>query len=184
MKPILVFTLAFFSTQVESHEIKDIRWPDSSVFFNHSERSAEYSLPIGKIVLQEEDSELRTAGYHPVDSLWLEGALNRKVFDFPKQDSPNHVEKMIKTQLARHSYSIQFECKALQCGDIAGWKKWVAPHIAGTEESQRVIVASRLFDNSNANYVLVHISDIESEPRMLLDFIATQPDTPAVKEAE
>ena len=172
--PLILATLVF-SVPVHSHEVKHIKFNESELFLSQTEQLTEYSLPTTKIILQEEDTETRTAGYHPLAQLSLRGRLTRKVLDFPSHYSPYQINQLVEQQLTDHDYEMSFTCRGKQCGEVSGWHEFVTPHIAGDKDSQRIIIARKLFPNLDANYVLVHINDIDSEPRMVLDVIETSP---------
>jgi len=172
--PLILAALAL-STPAYGHSIENIKFDGAELFLAQKEQLTEYSLPTAKILLQEEDTDARTSGYHPAAQLPLKGRVTRKILDFPRSYSPYQIRQQIEHQLAAHQYEISFTCRGKLCGELSGWQELVTPYIDGDENNQQVIVARKIFPNLDANYVLVHINDIDSEPRMLLDVIETSP---------
>ena len=174
MKIVLILIIVLFSYNAKSHELNIGKLAGSKLFFKHQERNIDYQLQTGEMKFRDESDEF-SEGYYTASSMNVEGEMTREIFDFNKDYSSFQINKEITDKLKSNGYSILFSCSKDECGELIGWNNLVSSYLVGTDSSQRVLAAKKIFNNLDIGYIFYHLSDIEGEPRLLIDYIETLP---------
>ncbi|MEM5504126.1 OmpA family protein [Shewanella frigidimarina] len=171
---ITILPILLLINPVQASELNIDKLDGSSLFLQQEERNIDYQLLTGEAELREETEEF-TEGYYARTSIMIEGEMTREIYDFKKEYSSFQINESLTALLNNNDYTVLFTCQKIECGEIVAWSHLVSSYIAGSEGSQRVVAAKKVFKNLEIGYVFYHLADIEGEPRLVIDYIETLP---------
>ncbi len=173
IKSLLVFSLlgGAFATQAES--LSEYKFKEAELFSSESKILINREVPLGALTFANQETNVRTEGYYSEKSVQLNGKAKVRIFDFSRQYSAFHVAQLLEELLEQRGYVIRYRCQEISCGDLIGWRASLSHFIDGVENRQQVIVASKINNNLSASYIVGHITDIDSQPRLAMEVIET-----------
>lgn len=172
---IITLSIQFFIKVVQAEEFNIDNLEGGSLFLQQKERNIDYQLLTGKINFREEDSGEFTEGYYASSSFMIEGDMKRNIYDFKEEYSSLQINDHLISLLKNSDYTILFACEKRECGELVAWSSMVSSYIVGSEDTQRIVAAKKVFKNMEVGYVFYHLADIEREPRLFMDYIETLP---------
>lgn len=161
-----------FATQAAS--LSEYRFKGAELFSNESKVLINREVPLGPLTFAHQETSERTEGYYPEKAVRINGQAKVRIFDFSRQYSAFNVAQLLEDLLNQRGYAIRYRCQEISCGDLIGWRASLSRFIDGVENSQQVIVASKMNNNLSASYIVGHVTDIDSQPRLVMEVIETE----------
>lgn len=151
--------------------LSDHHFKGAELFSSESKVLINREVPLGPVTLAYQETNERTEGYYPQEAVRVNGQAKVQVFDFSRQYSAFYVAQLMEGLLTQHGYTIRYRCKELSCGELVGWRALLSRFIDGVENQQQVLVASKMQNNLSVSYVVSHVTDIDSQPRLVMEII-------------
>lgn len=143
--------------------------PIDAVLFDQLEKHATSEVVIsGAMIYQDVDDEFYTKGYRAQGIFNLQGRMCRRVYDYSKSLSASFVFSKMKSFFSADGYDIAFQCSGVDCGGIDGWKLNLDKLVDGPSDKQHYFLANAGGDQVNLASVMVHLSEFDDRPRMVI----------------
>lgn len=127
---LLLCASAKAQVSLESTTVKQRQW-----------LQAEYQLPAGPVLYRDQASETHSEGYYVETSVTAKGLHQRKVADFGKTLTGEYLYNALVKRIERYGFAVQFQCKALGCGELSGWQTLLEPLLDGDTAKQYYLLA-------------------------------------------
>lgn len=156
---------------VNAASIGDYQFKGAELFSSENKVLTNREVPLGPMILAHQETNERTEGYHPQQAVLISGNAKVRVFDFNRQYSVVYVAQLVEEILGQRGYTIRYRCQEQACGELIGWRALLSQSIDGVEGLQQVIVASKINNNLSVSYVVGHVTDIDNQPRLVMQTI-------------
>lgn len=129
-------------------------------------------LAAGSMMYSDEpDNE----GYLPESVISVVAQRRSRVFDYPSGFTAFQVGDNAEIMLRRLGYRIEYRCSRKACGDSDGWGLFMGDGLAGSENSQHYLLASRKIMPGRSEYAQYYVADLHGRPRLLLNTFIGEP---------
>jgi hypothetical protein len=140
----------------------------ANLVFSDRKDYANYDLILGKMeYVEAADGE----GFKPAAQKPLVGAIDRRLYDYPKQKSAIEIFEKAVDSLQRQRYKIIYRCSGDECGGSNGWKLFLSKKVGGHNNFQHYLVAVKERSSGVLNYAVMYVNDFGGQPRALVDIV-------------
>lgn len=158
---------ATLASDFESSFSENLR--SANLIYSAHKDYAKYDLVVGKMeYMDSSESE----GFRPAAQKPLLGAIDRQLYDYPKQKSAIEIFDRAVASLQRERYSILYQCSGEDCGGAAGWKLFLSKKLGGDGSFQHYVVGAKERSSGASNYVVMYVNDLAGQPRALVDMVS------------
>lgn len=144
----------------------------AELFKSWEKVSDDYLLLKSSPVYLEQDSDIKSKGYHVENSKKIKGHIIREIYDYKSSQSSINVFQQLRASLKSEGYEELFSCDGKVCGDVEGWQLFLSTLIGNNESQQHFVSAVKSDDINGPSYAAFYVTEIDKQPRVLVDIIA------------